>query len=601
MLQLLSIRFRGLPGGAIPLRRNERRGTAVFGPEWTPANLEPEHSPVAYIAGGSEIRVSIELKRLDTTSAAEFEVSTVDAAGGANLLGNLLPGAVAFQPGQSVKTIHLTASKTIDSRVACHDDCLDWSARHVATGTTIGLGRTRHRVYALLATPGMPWETALLKSNQWVWTAVLDLACKWAAGETTLDGAAGAITRELFALGDGGDERFTLDAEPSFADYPPFEFDCGAFLEAATHPRRGLVHVDCQACSSIVSTLANSLGCRLLQTRMAAFRRTLPARPIGRRIFEPRLVTRHQVAAERQGDDSFQVWDACFLLQDALSTGTVLAGFPYDAAGFEDYLGRLFYINDRPLDTFVDTQGREVNRAVMPGTGPVLPIPLRIVAELGEKAFDKFMSDEDPRSRLFLHRFFWTAADLPELQLLDTRNTDGAFPRADSLWSAPSDPDRPAVRAIIHEAASRDEARHIFAARLSEYSQPVEYVDGIGEVAFQDPERGYRVALAGNAVWTVIPKLDTGFNGSGVALAIDRWLQPPIRGVNPLVASPGIRVPLPADDLDRPVWYLLQPRNGVLSRDALGVVFSPTPGGEKSVVAKTHLSAHNAQTTTIPL
>ena len=100
------------------------------------------------------------------------------------------------------------------------------------------------------------------------------------------------------------------------------------------------------------------------------------------------------------------------------SSGTAIAGFPFDIRGRDDYVGRFLLSDGLLLNAFEDvTIRRRVNRAVIEARAPNVPIPLDEVKRLGDDVYKMFMRDDWPQSPLFVHNFFWTSKDLPGLHL----------------------------------------------------------------------------------------------------------------------------------------------------------------------------------------
>jgi hypothetical protein len=186
-----------------------------------------------------------------------------------NVLGEVKKKKVTFSgPGlSSFETFRLVKTRLHQVGVGVRTTSWRWQYK-VGGGSWTDFATTSHRIYVLLETPKEPWtQTPYSSANtQLPWTDVLDRACSWAMQAKTRDGAAGAITREVYNLGNsvvtydcpgGGSTRY---AHPNF--------DCTAFLERLDGGPGNGQYVNCTDCATIVSTFANAVGCDLWQSRM---------------------------------------------------------------------------------------------------------------------------------------------------------------------------------------------------------------------------------------------------------------------------------------------------------------------------------------------
>jgi hypothetical protein len=606
MIQLHAIQFHDpTKNVTFPLRRSETGGSQYRPPEWIPGKEKPEDAPVAYRQGSQEIGLVIFFARKDPAGAADFEVWAEDESEDRrNFIGSIGRTRVSFPaaPGPSFEAVPVVSSGSIPNMIGSHNDCLGWKAKPVGAPDSeiFVLGTTKHRIYSVLAQPADPWDIDETCPVRWVWTTVLDLATEWAKGCTDVDTAATKITEQVHALGMTREFKYN-SAEPArFARDLPFSFDCAQFVHAATGALAGRdVNVDCLAVASIVVTVANSLGCGLNVASMLANRSTSDIVEIGGSRSGTAELGRHDFAVLPVDGKSDKVWDACFQLVSRGSTKPI-AGLPFDVPGHRnsDYVGLLLRRNGVSLKLFRDKKGNVVNRAVMcRAPFPDVVPPLKIVEErLSTEVFEKrFLRDDAPQSRLFVHNFFWSDDDLRALglRLFEKQTHRDPYRAMEALWVGADDPFTPVLRTTLYEGASRDQAREIFAARLNEFGGPVEVVNDVGEVAFRSRTGEYTVAFAANIVWTCTAARGSNFNAADAFRTIAAWIHPPEDGTG-RDRGPDAqgRLPLPLSIDGRRVWYLLKPQNGVLTRDTLGVMFTANgPGLITNVLAKPHHSA----------
>jgi hypothetical protein len=640
-LILTSIQFHDRRNGkTIPLRRSETGGSEYRPPEWTARKEKPEDAPAAYLHGSQDLALQIRLERSDSATADAFDIWAEDGSSDGNFLGCVQRTRVEFQAGVQSLGAEVRACGRIPPFVSRHDDCLLWKAGRVGApdSESFVLATTRHRIYSLLRRPTDPWDHEDWRPLRWVWTTVLDLAVEWAKDCSGLYEAASQVTRRIHALGDPGRQCFQYNSEEPglFAKNLPFSFDCARFVHMAT--RAGAetnVNVDCLAVSSMVVTVANSLGCWLhvadlngsnIQTSMAF--------PIGQTTV-PASSTElgaHEIAIGGHGKRSDLVWDACFELDPNNGTGTsvaggtiggapdagkpdaakVLGGKPLAAVPFdlndvksEDYARLLLRADHLDLTPFRDRRGHMINRAVMcRAPFPEVVIKPEDVVEMRLPEVLELFEQKGERSRLFVHNFFWTNGDFPDalgLELFEKSTNRDPYRAMEAQWARKDAPNEPVVRTVIYEGSSRYQAREIFAARLQEYTAPVQFLPDVGEVAFRG-ELGYAVAMTGNTVFTTSPIGKTGFDDMPVLRAIDEWLQ--LLPDEPAGMAPDETTAPDPVDLPRQnerVWYLLSPRNAFLYRDSGGIHYK-IMGPDPKIVVETHENAREeGSTTTIPL
>ena len=284
---LESLTFAHHPGdpatSALALRRDAGRPVTV--PEWRRGScVDPVDSPVAYsIAQTAAPVVLVRVRRSDPTVTGgrlrAVDPLVADLVGGArrraaratwgNLLGDVEPVRVTFTDDQPVTVPAVLRTSTLaEGGVDVRDGSWRWQFRADGASEWCDIADTRIRVYAVLDGPTSPWAQLPHDqgNSQLPWTAVLDYACRWARGATTVADAAAAITRAVYELGPDLIEYGC----PVLAQtqYSTPDFDCTAFLDRLHGGIGNGRYVNCTDCATIVSTFANILGCSLWQSSM---------------------------------------------------------------------------------------------------------------------------------------------------------------------------------------------------------------------------------------------------------------------------------------------------------------------------------------------
>ncbi len=265
MIAIEAIAFNHDPAAAthdaINIRRNA--ATTVTIPEWRRfISINPEDSPAAYAIAptqGNAVTILVTLSSTDPSIAfVEVRVEHQVRARPVNFV-NGNTGPVAFE------LIDTPASR---GHVGIQDATWHWEYRLGPHHAWHRFDTTRHRLYTLLAVPTAPWQQAPFTpaNTQLPWVEVLDHACRWADGATTLDLAAALVTQAVYALGPA---IVTYDCPGGGGShYSAPDFDCTAFMERLHGGIGNGIYVNCSDCATFVSSIANSLGCDLWQSRM---------------------------------------------------------------------------------------------------------------------------------------------------------------------------------------------------------------------------------------------------------------------------------------------------------------------------------------------
>lgn len=221
-----------------------------------------EDAPAAYAVApthGNAITIQAAFSTTDTTlTHAEIRAE-----------GRTTAHHVHFTNGQTgYVTLQLLNPVAHHGRVGIFDETWLWEYRVPPHHAWKEFATTRHRFYVVLDVPTEPWtQTPYNAANsQLPWSEVLDYACRWAAGATTNDAAAAAVTRSVYAL---GKSLVTYDCPGGGSShYSSGVFACGALLDLLKGGIGNGIYVNCSDCATITSTFANALGCDLWQSRM---------------------------------------------------------------------------------------------------------------------------------------------------------------------------------------------------------------------------------------------------------------------------------------------------------------------------------------------
>jgi hypothetical protein len=298
-VRLEGIRFNHIAGSAtsdgFSLRRNEAQ--AVARTEWQRSlSLNPEDSPAAYAIYAVRNQ-TLEIQARITCSDPKAKSLWIRAVDGnlvpcrrgltrfvfdilrsflrraleTNVLGTVAQKEIEPCTGpEDFRTFELEDVRLEETGVGVND--IVWRWQYSTNGTDwIDIRTTRHRIYVVLKLPAGAWQPNSddPSNTQLPWTDVLDVACRWAAGATSLSQIVTMITNEVNALGPGlilydsdggGSSHYTKIGQ---------RFDCGRFLELlrgeSVEPDP---FVNCDDCAAIVSSFANALGCNIPQSSM---------------------------------------------------------------------------------------------------------------------------------------------------------------------------------------------------------------------------------------------------------------------------------------------------------------------------------------------
>jgi hypothetical protein len=124
-----------------------------------------------------------------------------------------------------------------------------WYFKYPETEDVFSIGRSKNKIFVILKEPNSPWKT-IGKSRPW--TEVLDLACTWAHGETTPEGAAAKIAYYLYNH---------IGAEYLRGNYSESPMGGGFELTKFLKDIPNVKHVNCVDMAKALVTFSNVLGC----------------------------------------------------------------------------------------------------------------------------------------------------------------------------------------------------------------------------------------------------------------------------------------------------------------------------------------------------
>lgn len=245
-------------------------------------------------------------------------------ASGSNVLGEVKPRRVEFGAGGTtgLELFQLENVRLASRGVGVSDVAWRWQYRTGPGQVWMDMGVTRHRIFSVLDVATAPWTPFAIdrRATSLPWTDALELACAWAAGTHSPSAVAARITEAVWSL---GGEFFEygcpIGALEMYANTPLNFFNCTAFLDRVRGGIGNGRYVNCTDCASMVSTLANLLGCNLSQGRMGMYVpsfQTTPIRAIGTNGWQSPCglglgFSFHEVVWEGAGTAFEPVWDAC--------------------------------------------------------------------------------------------------------------------------------------------------------------------------------------------------------------------------------------------------------------------------------------------------
>jgi hypothetical protein len=324
---------------ALNLRRNATE--FVTTPEWRRGfSVVPEDSPAAYSiedTAGLTLTIRAKFKRTDPSVATAW-VRAVDAkvepsgkpgclgfllrllhrvlrALFGNVLGVVRARQVTFMPSGETAFEQFKLRHTKVRRVGVYTTEWKWQYRLQPADPWTDFDTSTHRIYVVLRAPTAAWQQFPYNAanTQLPWSEVLDYACSWARGATDTDTAAGRITKQIYDLGPAVVEYDCPGGGAS--QYSSGGFDCTAFLERLSGGVGNGQYVNCSDCATVLSSVANAVGCDLWQSRMGWGFSLNPLLAIGSNIWQTACgwggFSYHEVAWKGACTANEEVFDAC--------------------------------------------------------------------------------------------------------------------------------------------------------------------------------------------------------------------------------------------------------------------------------------------------
>ena len=288
-VELESISFNHDPLGhvtdALAIRRNATQ--SITAPEWRRGiSSRPEDAPAAYSLAdvrGRHVTIKASFKRTGRTSEC-VQVRALDMKGRRgclyafiealgldrwlrpperSLLGSVDERRVCFRRDHLSGDVEFPLIHHRLNTAGVERDITLWQWQYRdGSGPWQNIGFTQHEVFAVLAVPTAPWvQDANAANTQLPWTDALRVACGWATGASTVDGASALVTAGVYGLGPA---TVVYDCPGGGSShYSGGGFDLSSFLDLLAGGTGNGFHVNCSDCATFVSTFANLLGADL--------------------------------------------------------------------------------------------------------------------------------------------------------------------------------------------------------------------------------------------------------------------------------------------------------------------------------------------------
>jgi hypothetical protein len=249
---------------AIDIRMNDTDDVRI--PEWEKGE---KSFPAAYIQN-KQITVKAVFSAADGIFNAKITAVTTSG-----YLDEIIAGMVGFDRKSSLgsKVFHVTGTTPSQIRIFNQEwqwYCLEINNKKICPPKPIG--RSKNKIFIVLSEPQYPWKRS---GNKKPWAEVLDLACCWANGQTTLEGAAKEITRHLYNESGG-----QYGKDPHYTNGCTTQsFDLIRFLMNLENKKVG--GVNCCDMGKALVTFSNVIGCGLLYRLSNKFGKLYCIRTIG--------------------------------------------------------------------------------------------------------------------------------------------------------------------------------------------------------------------------------------------------------------------------------------------------------------------------------
>lgn len=354
---------------ALTIRRNYT--TPVSVPEWTKGMVTPEESRAAYAireTTGNTITIKVRFAvrkdlipterppKIPPDTKVTVKIRAIRRGRMKNVLWDVKEKTVTFDLSALIRKqpyieFELENTGLATTSVGIHTVTWIWQYMIVARGRMpaawVTFDTTAHRIYTVLEAPRTPWLQAppAGSETQLPWTDVLDYACAWASGATTLEDAACKVTTAIYNL---GPQTVTYDC-PGWggSHYSSGNFACTKFIERLKGGIGNGYYVNCSDCATFVSSFANILGCDLWQSRMGSGFGLKPLLGIGSTVCQTACgwsgFSYHEVAWTGACLANDRVYDACLKVDCATSPPNPVlpCNMRFGNCGDGDYRDRL--------------------------------------------------------------------------------------------------------------------------------------------------------------------------------------------------------------------------------------------------------------------
>jgi hypothetical protein len=551
--------LRGQPGTyTVPLRFTEAQPVPV--PEWQRGQATP--SVAAYAADRLPAAATVAVRLAvtpDEPRQLQVRAAVQPAAGSPRpLLADLQPRTVTFNAaGDSGWVPFAFDPRGLAAGVDAATAQWTWQVQRAPGGPWLPFDSTQHRVYAVLSEPRAPWlvRPATPANRSLPRADMLEVACAWARGATTVADAAARVTAAVNALGPEVITYDTLVGAPHYSVLGGPRFLCDAFLDRLRGGPGAGPLVNCSDCATIVSSFANLLGADLWQSRMGYLPggfRLNPILGIGAREWSTLFggFSFHEVAWTGACAENDLVYDACLHVdQDpnptaAPHTPLLPAGHRFGTPGSGDYRDRIAAPEGRAACVArPDLRLRRPISGQAFAFAPRLPTDVSLTFAKSARVEETAAVRKAEEVRFDGFGFFGT--ELPGWALESSAEYDApAQPRVllaglpleeqiparsrvvVTLWRSPEQPDA-LLRLESIETPSSAQARRMLVQVAAEFENPgLEHWDrGVeGETGLRLPNGGLALFTRGNHVHVARSAGREPVDVTAQVETLDRWL-----------------------------------------------------------------------------
>ena len=467
---------------ALNIRKNDDEASAF--PEWQRGkSFRAEDSVAAYaIAKTLGQTISIKAKfKSNNPALTKIEVQAVDPnSPPRNVLGRVEIAEVTFASnGESDFVDFLLRDVLLEQRgVGISKNIWKWQFRATPDSPWRDFAKTAHKIYTVLDEPYDPWSQDVSNgdNSQLPWTEVLDVACDWADSAQNAPQAAALITHNTYDLGYG---FVTYQGNPS--SYAHGNFDCTNFLRLLRGQDGMGKTFNCSDCATIVTSLANILGCRTWEVDLVPGFATNPIIIIGESAPGPFGFVGHEVTLTGDTLDQAMVFDALLQIDEDEDPAhsnhfdaVLPANLPFGLPNEHNYRFRVSSANNI-CPAFEVRHRRKIGNRVR---AKFVDLDPRFIEFLKEHFdYESWRDKEGPLEIANFNLLAFIGSNLLHgwLRVDEYSQTFGDAHLTQLLWKPPSLDPEVLVRTDIFECPGVREARAVLLRLLGEFrSTPVE-------------------------------------------------------------------------------------------------------------------------------